>query len=192
MNTNAEASRKLEHALETGHIERVDSASLEAHVLALVNHPETANQKDVIRASWVNRALLQRQLDKLDRRSSRLYWILAGIAFVTIVNSLGQLIATLSPAASRVESRGAASGRLNTPAGRESTEPSSAKSVEEGLGVYQHEDGTWTWRHVKAVGSRDSTHRFENYSDAVNDALRNGFLGGTITTLRKGSSRNAP
>jgi len=127
---------------------------------------------------------LERRLDQLDRRSIRLYWVIAAVGLVALASWMRPSATVPSLPVVSTDS-----SEPTTPRSLLDRAPlvsSPAKNVESALDVYQHADGTWSWRHTKAGRTQDSANRFETYSDAVNDALRGGFVGGTITTTLKG------
>ena len=46
---------------------------------------------------------------------------------------------------------------------------------------YQHADESWSWRNVRDDAERESSARFTNFTEAMADAMQNGFQVGVST-----------
>ena len=99
-----DAATEADHAFKAGHIERLDSATLRMHLMAIANQPSReVKNREVVRALWLNHVLLQRHIDRLNRRTNRLYWVVVALATCAIVSSLAGIVAALTPAPHKVE-----------------------------------------------------------------------------------------
>ena len=84
-----DAWTETDKAFRSGAIERMPSATLRIHLLTLANQPATAvEQRDVIRSMLLSHLLLQRQMERLDRRSSIYRWLASALAGVALLGSL--------------------------------------------------------------------------------------------------------
>lgn len=104
---SAAAQRQPTHVdveFERGGLERLPTTVLRMHLLSLANQPaKDVQRRDVIRSMLLNDLLLQRQIERMHRRSAVQYWIVGALAGAVLLTSIIDIVVSLTREPLRIE-----------------------------------------------------------------------------------------
>ena len=81
-------------AFRDGKIASCDTATLQAHLIALSNqqiHNDTIQHRDIIRGITINNLLLQRHIENINRKNTITQWLVIVLAIASLAGTVTQI-----------------------------------------------------------------------------------------------------